>query len=149
MATALTRTLVKVVEPRPSWAPKAVIQVFHCFNALNVFSELENDDYEIRSVKLPCSVMTREVFLLRAFEAGADAVVILVCPEGSCDYLEGNLRARKRVERMKKLLDEIGIGGQRLNIYNIPRQDLAEAERIIQQTVFDIELIGRNPATRI
>ncbi len=43
-----------------------------------------------RSIKLPCSSMTREVVLLKAFEAGADAVVVLVCPEGSCRYLEGN-----------------------------------------------------------
>ena len=146
MTTALNRTSVKVAESRSAWAPRAIIQVFHCFNAINILSELNNDDYEIRSVKLPCSIMTREVFLLRAFEAGADAVEVLVCPEGSCDYLEGNLRARKRVERVKKMLDEIGIGGQRLNIYNISRQDAAEAENIIQQTIFDMELIGRNPA---
>jgi coenzyme F420-reducing hydrogenase delta subunit len=149
MAVSLARTLQKTGEPRLSWTPKAIIQVFHCFNALNFLSEWENEDYEIRSLKMPCSVMTREVFLLRAFEAGADAVVVLVCPEGSCDYLEGNIRARKRVERMKKLLDEIGIGGQRLNIYNIPRQDVAEVEKIIRHTLFDIELIGRNPATGI
>jgi coenzyme F420-reducing hydrogenase delta subunit len=149
MTTTLTKTSVKVAESRSTWAPKAVIQVFHCFNAINSFPEMENDDYEVRSLKLPCSSMTREVSLLRAFEAGADAVVVLVCPEGACDYLEGNTRARKRVERVKKILDEIGIGGKRLNIYNMPRHDVAEAQNIIQQTIFDLEIIGRNPAALI
>jgi F420-non-reducing hydrogenase iron-sulfur subunit len=146
MTTTLTKTSVKVAESRSTWAPKAVIQVFHCFNTINSVPEMENDDYEVRSLKLPCSSMTREVSLLRAFEAGADAVVVLVCPEGACDYLEGNTRARKRVERVKKILDEIGIGSKRLNIYNMPRHDLTEVEKIIQQTIFDLEIIGRNPA---
>jgi F420-non-reducing hydrogenase iron-sulfur subunit len=104
------------------------ITVFHCFNALTDTTFLEDGDCEIKRV------MTREVFLLRAFEAGADAVIVLVCPEGSCDYIQGNIRARKRVERVKGLLDEIGIGGERLNIYNIPRQDLSAVEKIINDT---------------
>lgn len=113
---------------------RARITVFHCFNALSSASFLEDSDDEIKSVKMPCSGMTREVFLLRAFEDGADAVIVLVCPEGACDYIQGNIRARKRVERVKKLLDEIGIGGDRLNIYNIPRQDLSAVEKIIDAT---------------
>jgi F420-non-reducing hydrogenase iron-sulfur subunit len=115
-------------------ATKTKLMVFHCFNALGNTSFLEDTDCEIKSIKMPCSGMTREVFLLRAFEAGADEVVVLVCPEGSCDYVQGNIRARKRVERVKKLLDEIGIGSEHLNIYNIPRQDLSAAEKIINET---------------
>ena len=55
--------------------------------------------------------MTREVVLLRAFEAGADAVVVMVCPQDTCHYLQGNVRTAKRVTRVKKLLDEIGLDG--------------------------------------
>ena len=146
MALIITRPLSIHTESRPFRHPKANIQVFHCFNALNDLSELESDECEIRSLKMPCSVMTREVFLLRAFEAGADAVVVLVCPESQCDYLEGSLRARKRVERIKIILDEVGIGSQRLNIYNISRLDLSEAQKIVQGTIRDIEALGRNPA---
>jgi F420-non-reducing hydrogenase iron-sulfur subunit len=113
---------------------KPVIKVFHCFNALpdNIST---TEKCEIESVAMPCSSMTREVFLLKAFEAGADAVIVLVCPEGACDYLEGNIRARKRVDRVKKILDEIGIGGQRLNIYNVPRGDLTATEHIVKREI--------------
>ena len=144
MTTALIRPSVKVKESTRS--SKIIINVFHCFKALSNTAFLESGDYEIRSLRMPCSSMTRELFLLRAFEAGADSVVVLVCPEGSCDYLEGNIRAQKRVTRVKKILDEIGIGGQRLNIYNLPRQHLAAAEQIIKQTVSDLAVLGRNPA---
>jgi F420-non-reducing hydrogenase iron-sulfur subunit len=127
-------------------ASKAQITVFHCFNALNNTSFLEGDHFEIRNVKLPCSSMTRELVLLRAFESGADAVVVLVCPEGACRYMEGNLRATKRVARMKKLLDEIGIEGRRLNIYHIPHGDESAVHLIINQTLSDLAILGPNPA---
>ena len=95
---------------------------------------------------MPCSSLTREVVLLKAFEAGADAVVVLVCPEGACHYLEGNIRARKRVAKVKKLLDEIGLDGRRLNIYNISPGDRSAVESIIGQTVSDLVALGPSPA---
>ncbi len=121
------------------------ITIFHCFNALSSVSA-ENGSYETQSVKMPCSSMTRGVHLLRAFEAGTDAVLVLVCPEGSCRYLEGNIRARKRVAQIKKLLDEIGLDGRRLNIFNVPHGDQSAVEQIINQTVSDLAELGPNPA---
>jgi F420-non-reducing hydrogenase iron-sulfur subunit len=69
------------------------ITVFHC---INTFGEGDasplagGEKFVSKFVKLPCSSMVKDVFLLRAFEAGADAVVVLVCPEGACRYVEGN-----------------------------------------------------------
>lgn len=121
------------------------ITVFHCFNAIdNIVGQ--TDDYNVRSIRMPCSGMTREVVLLKAFEAGADAVVVLACPEGTCRYLEGNLRARKRVATVKKILDEIGLDGRRLNFYNIAPGDQATVERIIEQTAGDLATLGPSPA---
>lgn len=90
--------------------------------------------------------MTREVVLLKAFEAGADAVIVLACPEGVCHYLEGNLRARKRVENVKRLLDEIGFDGRRLNIYNVSPGDQAAIKSIIAATVSELAALGSTPA---
>jgi len=124
---------------------KPRITVFHCFNALNKI-ESSDDSYEIHSVKMPCSSMTREIFLLRAFEAGADAVVVLVCPVGTCQYMEGNVRAALRVGRVKKILDEIGLDGRRLNIYNIPHGDMSAVDGIIKQNLEELSTLGPNPA---
>ncbi len=125
---------------------KPQITVFHCINALGNAALLDFDNCDIQSIKLPCSSLSREVVLLKAFEAGADAVVVLVCPEGTCRYLQGNLRTAKRVARMKKLLDEIGLDGRRLNLYNIPHGDVRAAERIIENTLTDLVVLGPNPA---
>jgi F420-non-reducing hydrogenase iron-sulfur subunit len=122
------------------------ITVFHCFNALNNTVSLESEELDVQSVRMPCSSLTREVFLLRAFEAGADAVAVIVCPLGACRYGEGNIRARKRVERMKKLLDEIGLDGRRLNIYNVEQGNEEEARSIISKTAAELASLGRNPA---
>jgi F420-non-reducing hydrogenase iron-sulfur subunit len=124
----------------------AKITIFHCFNALADVTFPESPDYEIQSVKLPCSSMTREAVLLRAFEAGADSVLVIVCPEGSCRYLQGNLRTSKRVTRVKHLLDEIGLDGRRLNLFNIPHGDQLKANLIIEQTLAGIAALGPNPA---
>jgi F420-non-reducing hydrogenase iron-sulfur subunit len=147
-----------VIETRPGLSTgiipgvkstKLQITVFHCFNVLNNLPSTENEEYDIRSIKMPCSSLTREVVLLRAFESGADAVVVLVCPQGACRHIDGNLRAAKRVARMKKLLDEIGLDGRRLNLFNIPHNDLSAIDHIIDRTISDLALLGPNPATSV
>lgn len=127
---------------------KFVVTVFHCINTFSEVAVLSSseDDFEIRSIKLPCSSMVKDVFLLRAFEAGSDAVVVLTCPEGECHYVNGNIRARKRVERLKNLLDEIGLNGRRLSIFNISLEDETVAAEIIQKTLLELADIGPNPA---
>lgn len=53
---------------------------------------------------------------MKAFETGADGVLILTCKVGDCHYLEGNLRAGKRAEMVGTLLEEIGLGRQRISV---------------------------------
>ena len=125
---------------------KPRITVFHCFTALEDTASLEGSDYETQGIKMPCSSISREVFLLRAFEAGADAVVVLVCPVDSCRYVQGNARTAKRVARVKKLLDEIGIDGRRLNMFNIVQGDVSAARQIIEQTVAELGEWGLSAA---
>ena len=126
--------------------------MFHCINAFNEGASLPltgADDFEMKIVKLPCSSMVKDVFLLRAFEAGSDGVLVLVCPEGQCRYLEGNIRAKKRVEWVQKLLDEIGLNGKRLSICNVSIGDEDGTAEIIKKTIKGLEKLGPNPAAKI
>jgi F420-non-reducing hydrogenase iron-sulfur subunit len=124
---------------------KTSLAVFHCFNSLNGIEYLDENEYEVKSIKLPCSGLNRDVILLRAFEAGADAVIVFACPVGSCHYIQGNLRAAKRVARVKKILDEIGLDGRRLNFYNVEHHDRATVVEIVQKTLAGLETLGPNP----
>ena len=71
---------------------------------------------ELKAIPLPCSGKLDILYLTKAFETGADGVVVVTCKPGECRYLEGNLRARKRVEAVDTLLDEIGLGKGRMTI---------------------------------
>ena len=128
---------------------KPKITLFHCINAFNDTTEMfltGKDTCEIQTVKMACSSMVKDVFLLRAFEAGADGVVVLVCPEGQCRYVEGNIRAKKRVAWVQNLLDDIGIDGRRLFLSNIAAGDTAAATQIIDDAVKNMAELGPNPA---
>jgi len=124
--------------------------MFHCANALkgDISPAFPENELEIRSVRLPCSSMVKDVYLLRAYEDGADAVVVLTCPEGECRYIDGNIRAGKRVKRLQALLDEIGLGGQRLSLFSISPNDDDAIGQIIRKTAADLVDLGPNPAMK-
>jgi len=128
---------------------KPQITVFHCINCFS--GDLESSipsrsDGVLKSVKMACSSMVKDVFLLRAFESGSDAVIVMVCPEGQCRYVEGNIRAKKRIEWVKKLLDEIELDGRRLSLHPIDSGDPDAATGIIGRVLSEVSALGPNPA---
>jgi F420-non-reducing hydrogenase iron-sulfur subunit len=99
----------------------------------------------IRIIRLPCTGKVDVIHILRAFQKGADGVYVAGCLEGECHYLTGNLRAKKRVEYVKKLLDEIGIGGERLEMYNIAASDGPRFAEVALEMHEKIAALGPNP----
>src|SRR3989304_4418101 len=73
----------------------------------------------INIVRVPCSGKVDVYHILKAFEKGADGVLVLACYEDNCKYLHGNIRAKKRVDYIKNLLEELGIEKERVEIYNL------------------------------
>jgi F420-non-reducing hydrogenase iron-sulfur subunit len=71
----------------------------------------------VKLVKLPCTGKTDPRYILKAFEDGADGVYVVACPVGNCHHVRGNERGYARVQRTKKILDEIGLGGDRLDMF--------------------------------
>jgi F420-non-reducing hydrogenase iron-sulfur subunit len=125
------------------------ITVMYCINSFTEKAAFHTDfknEVELNFVKLACSSMVRDVYLLRAFEAGSDAVVVFVCPEGHCRYVEGNIRAKKRIAWVQNLLDEIGLDGKRLSLFHLAPRDEASAGKIIKDTMTAIGDLGLSPA---
>ena len=83
--------------------------------------------------------------MMEAFQKGADGAYVAGCLEGECHYLTGNLRAKKRVEYTKKLLDEIGVGGERLEMYNIAASDGPRFAEVAREMDEKIRGIGPSP----
>ena len=81
----------------------------------------------VHEVALPCTGRLQPEHLLKAFESGADAVCVITCAGDNCHYLEGSERAERRVEHVRELLNEIGLGGQRLLVFHLAAPGQAEA----------------------
>jgi len=86
------------------------------------------------------------MLLMKAFENGADGVCVVGCEEGDCHYLTGNLKAKKRVEYVKKLLDECGIGSERVVMYNLSAAQGQRFAEIANEMGEKIKKLGPNPA---
>lgn len=71
-------------------------------------------------VVVPCAGRLQPEHLLKAFESGTDAVCIVACDDANCHNLQGSRRAKRRMEYVGELLDQIGLGGERLMIFSLP-----------------------------
>jgi coenzyme F420-reducing hydrogenase delta subunit len=99
----------------------------------------------IRVVRVPCTGKVDILHILRAFEKGADGVYVVGCMEGDCRFEKGNLRARKRVEQAQALLDTIGIGGDRVQMFNLSSGEGPKFAEYAVQMTDKIKEMGPNP----
>jgi len=100
----------------------------------------------VKIVKVPCTGRVDIILILKAFENGADGVYLVGCLEGDCHYLVGNIRARKRVEYLKHLLDECGLGGERVAMYNMSSAEGQHFAEVAREMTEKIRNLGPNPA---
>jgi coenzyme F420-reducing hydrogenase delta subunit len=73
----------------------------------------------VHIVRLPCTGKVDVNMLLQAFLDQADGVMVAGCEVGSCHFLEGNVRAKKRVEYAQRKLEEVGINPEKLEMFHI------------------------------
>ena len=99
----------------------------------------------IKFVKLPCTGKTDVRYILEAFEQGADGVYEVACPIGNCHHVRGNERGRARVKHAKKILDEIGLGGERLDMFFMSGSQGHGFAIAAQTMVGRIRKLGPNP----
>ena len=124
------------------------IYLFHCSNSLDTealrrsLGKREKGD-KFKTISLPCSGKLELIYLLKAFESGADGVVLITCKHGECRYLEGNLRAQKRTEAVRALLEEIGLDKGRMKL--IQQQD-GEVQNVLDEIDRFIERIKSSTA---
>jgi coenzyme F420-reducing hydrogenase delta subunit len=99
----------------------------------------------VKLVRLPCTGKTDTQYLLDAFEQGADAVFVIACSLGNCHHVRGNERGRARVARAKRLLQQIGLDPERLEMYFVSGGMGATFARIAQGMTARVRALGPNP----
>lgn len=102
----------------------------------------------VKIVKVPCTGRVDIIHVLKALEGGADGVYLVGCLEGDCHYLKGNLRAKRRIEYVKHLLEECGIGGERVAMYNMSAAQGQRFAEVAREMTEKITGLGPNPAKR-
>jgi F420-non-reducing hydrogenase iron-sulfur subunit len=70
----------------------------------------------VRIVRVMCSGRVEPAFILKAFQLGADGVLICGCHPGDCHYAEGNYKAARRIPLLKKMLAQLGIEDERVRL---------------------------------
>ena len=99
----------------------------------------------VRVLRLPCTGKIEVDYILTAFERGVDGVIVAGCLEGGCHFLEGNLRARKRVERAKQILEEIGLKPERLEMFNLSSAEGTRFAEIVTEMTSRLTELGPSP----
>ena len=101
--------------------PSCEIVLLFCRNCMTNPSDVDvaaqkASGCKIRPVMMPCSSKIEVPNLLKILERGADAVLVVACPEDCCRYLTGSKRAEKRINYARALLEQIRMSPDRLVI---------------------------------
>jgi F420-non-reducing hydrogenase iron-sulfur subunit len=104
---------------------------------------------DIKVIMMPCTGRVDIIHLLKAFEAGADSVFVAGCLEGECHYLMGNIRARKRVTKLKKDFAQMGVfEPERLEMYNLSSSEGPRFAAICKEVVERTMQLGPSPVNQ-
>jgi F420-non-reducing hydrogenase iron-sulfur subunit len=99
----------------------------------------------VKIVRVPCSGKVDAIHIMKAFEKGADGVYVAGCLEGDCHFKNGNVKASRRVNYVKKLLDEIGIDAERLEMVTMSAGMGAHFAGTAKRITEKIRQLGPNP----
>lgn len=99
----------------------------------------------IRVIRVMCSGRIEPIFILKAFEAGADGVLVSGCHIGDCHYIDGNRSAEMRVKATSEILDLIGLSSDRLRLEWISASEGMKFAEVIRSFTEKIKELGPSP----
>ena len=99
----------------------------------------------VKIIQVPCTGRVDILHLLRALEDGADGVYVAGCMEGECHYINGNIKARHRVEFVQKELEEMGVEPERVMMYNMAASQGPRFVAVAEEFTKKIKELGPSP----
>lgn len=96
----------------------------------------------IRTIRTMCSGRIDPSFIIKAFQLGADGVLVAGCHFGDCHYIEGNFKTMRRVEMVKLLLKEFGINPDRLRLEWISASEAEKFAKVSFEFTEQIKNLG-------
>jgi F420-non-reducing hydrogenase iron-sulfur subunit len=132
----------------PDFEPEIIVFACHyCAYAAADLAGSKRMQYSpnVRIIHTPCTGKIEMEHILDAFLKGIDGILVAGCLEGGCHFLEGNLRARKRTDRIREMLEEIGVGGERLKMVNLSAAMAPTFVESVQVMVETVRTLGPSP----
>jgi coenzyme F420-reducing hydrogenase delta subunit/ferredoxin len=99
----------------------------------------------VRMVRFPCTGRMSPLMILRAFEQGADGVLVSGCHPGDCHYVQGNLVARRRFTIFRSLMDFIGIDLKRLHFAWVSAAEGHKWAKVVNEVTAAVQEAGPLP----
>lgn len=136
------------VAPSDTWEPRII--AFCCNYCAYAAADLAGSKRmqyptNVRIIHTPCTGKIEMEHILDAFLKGIDGILVAGCLEGGCHFLEGNLRARKRTDRIREMLSEIGVGAQRLKMVNLSAAMAPTFVESVHEMVNTVRTLGPSP----
>ncbi|MBI5576806.1 MAG: hydrogenase iron-sulfur subunit [Deltaproteobacteria bacterium] len=109
----------------PSASPDIVVYI--CCNCIAKEARLprqwQENGAHVLVREMPCSGKMDARYLLHAFEGGSRGLCVVACPKGECRLAQGNYRAEIRVGVVRRLLAEIGVEAERVELLHVSPND--------------------------
>ncbi|MBI4286934.1 MAG: hydrogenase iron-sulfur subunit [Chloroflexi bacterium] len=96
----------------------------------------------IRIIRVPCSGRVDPLLVIKAFEMGAEGVLIAGCHPGDCHYSEGNYHARRRFALLRPYLDYLGIEDKRLKLEWVSATEGKRFTQVVSEFTREIKQLG-------
>lgn len=102
----------------------------------------------VRIIRLPCTGRIDPLFVLKAFERGADHVIVSGCHPADCHYTAGNYHARRRFALLRDLLAFIGIDPRRMTFAWVSASEGAKWREVVDEADRTARALGPFEAYR-
>ncbi|MGB5924758.1 MAG: hydrogenase iron-sulfur subunit [Dehalococcoidia bacterium] len=99
----------------------------------------------VRIVRVMCSGMVDPIYVLKAFEMGADGVLVAGCHEIDCHYLNGPVKCDAMFEKLKRVVNTLGLEDERLKREMISTSESPIFARVIEEMVEQLKKLGPSP----
>ena len=96
----------------------------------------------LRIIRLMCSGRVDPSFILRAFQLGADGILVLGCHPGDCHYQEGNFKALRRVHLLKRILRDFGVDERRLRLEWVSAAEGEKFAKVANEFTEEVRALG-------
>ena len=99
---------------------------------------------DVKIIRVPCSCRVNPIFVLKAFQRGADGVILCGCHPGDCHYVTGNYYTRRRMSLLFNFLDYMGIEKERTRVEWVSAAEGAKFSAVMNDFVKQVTALGEN-----